>query len=88
MIYNEYSTRQSRKNYPISAYKRDVFETQYVEDGEDYKAYDDVSYNEPKQFAGYNLDIYSIKKPKRMSSYTRYRKFPVLLILVLPVLFN
>ena len=73
--YNDHPTRQSRKNYPISAYKRDIFETQYVEDGDDYKAYGDVKYSVPKQFDGYNLDLYNIKNPKRMSSYTRYRKF-------------
>lgn len=67
-------TRENRKNYPIKAFKKDFWQKEYVEDGEDYAAYGDVSYTNPFPDTA-KLDLYGIDVPKRMSSYSRYRKF-------------
>lgn len=75
--YNEYPTRKSRKGYPISEYKKDIWNPEYVDSGDDFKAYGNVDFSFPNQLKGYNIKGYSVKEPKRMSSYSRYRKFVV-----------
>lgn len=75
--YAQYPTRKDRSNYPLSQFKKDMWQTQYVEDGEDYHALGNVAYVKPELFNDENANLsgYAINEPKRMSPYTRYRKF-------------
>ena len=75
--YDQYPTRESRKNYPLNAFKQDLLNISYVDSGNNYNDYGNISYEAPESFQGYNLSGYKVKPSKRMSAYQRFRKFVI-----------
>ena len=74
--YYNFPTRKDRSGKPLSLFKKAFWQTNYTEDGDDYNALGDVTYVDP--FGDQvNLSGYGIHEPKRMSPYTRYRKFVI-----------
>ena len=72
--YYNFPTRKDRRDKPLSLFKKPFWQTNYTEDGDDYNALGDVTYVDPFD-ENVNLSGYGINPPKRMSPYTRYRKF-------------
>ena len=75
---NYYSKYPSRKDRVVSKkqYKQDLLQTKYVDSGVDPSLFGNVTYNENiPEFAGYNLDNYTVKEPKRLSAYQRFMKY-------------
>lgn len=79
--YKEHPTRESRKKYPLSQYKNDIMNVQYVNEG-NAELWGNLKekWKRPKQFVNdegldYNMSGYSLRVPKRLSSYQRFVKY-------------
>ena len=77
--YNRYPTRRERKGHPYDAFKNELFNVQYDLENEDFSKRGNVSnYTVNNDYlTGYDMNKYHPPQPKRMSSFSRFKKFIV-----------